>query len=83
MEAPKESPQSFTTNKSKYYGGFEITSLCTVKIKNWFVRVSTTSFETICVVMCHVKTDRTRVAFFIDEREAHSFIKNVSNENDV
>lgn len=81
MEAPKESPQSFTTNKSRSPSGCVITSLSTIRIKNWFVRVSTTSFDTICVVMCHVKTEDTRVAFFIDEIHAHNFIKAVTSDD--
>ena len=79
MEAPKELPQSFTTNKIKLSDGFEITSLGTVRIKNWFLRASTTSLDTICIVMCHVKTEETRVAFFIDEVKAHSFIKQITD----
>jgi len=78
VEAPKESHHSFTTSKSRFDNGFEITSLGVVLINDWYIRISTTTLDSICVVMTRKKDGYTKVAFFYDELIAHEFIKDVT-----
>lgn len=80
MEAPKESPQLFITTRSKLKDGFDITSMGVVKIKNWYVRVSTTSLDSICVVMTHADYGLTNIAFFTDEIKAHQYITVIASD---
>ncbi len=78
MEVPKQFPQFFTTVKACQGSIIEITSCEVIKIKDWFVRVSTTtSLDSICIVMLHQKTLFTNIAFFTDEILAHEYIKKI------
>lgn len=79
MEAPKGSQKLLVTSKL-LDDGFEITSLGVIRIRNWFVRVSTTSFDSICVVMTHQDLGLTQVGFFMDEIKAHKYIMTVASD---
>jgi hypothetical protein len=63
-------------------GGIDITSMGVIKIREWFVKVSTTSLDSICVVMTHSKLGYTKVAFFVDEVKAHVYISSVTNNRE-
>lgn len=60
-------------------GGIDITSMGVVQLKMWYVKVSTTSLDSICVVMTHCQLGYTKVAFFVDEIKAHEFISYTTN----
>lgn len=82
MEAPKQSQKSFITKTRIKPLGLDLFSYENVPIKNWNVKVSVTSNDTILVIMTHRKTNNIQMAFFNDELRAHLYISGVVDGED-
>ena len=80
MEVPRPSLIFYTTNNDLDGKSFDVTSCSVIKLKDWYVKVSTTSFNSICVILTHSETLYTTIAFFTDEIIAHTFITKTVNE---
>jgi hypothetical protein len=60
--------------KIVHVSGFEVFTFDSVLLKDWVIKASASSHDSILVVMRNVKTGEVLSNFFTDETEANDFI---------
>jgi hypothetical protein len=66
--------RSLKTFTSDQYPGLEILSVDPIRIENWIIKASSSTFDSIFVVMINVETGDTKTGFFSSEIDANLFI---------
>jgi len=66
--------RSLKTFTSKQYPGLEILSVDPIKIDNWVIKASSSTLDSIFVVMVNIETGDTKTGFFSSEIDANLFI---------
>lgn len=66
--------RSLKSITSDRYPGLEILSVDPIKIENWIIKASSSTFDSILVVMTHAETGEVQTGFFSSEMDANMFI---------